>query len=68
MHLYVSFRLVVSNGGLPNSMVYLEQGKGGQNLVDLTKNALRRSFFQENQENTRPWNLTLLRLCKLIFC
>lgn len=36
MHLYVSFRLVVSNGGLPNSMVYLEQ-HGGQTLVDHRK-------------------------------
>lgn len=24
MHLYVSFKLVVSNGGLPSNMVYLE--------------------------------------------
>lgn len=33
MHLYVSFRLVVSNGGLPNSMVYLEQVRR-QKLAD----------------------------------
>lgn len=28
IHLYVSLRFVVSNGGLPNSIVYLFEGKG----------------------------------------
>lgn len=28
IHLYVSLRFVVSNGGLPNSIVYLFKGKG----------------------------------------
>lgn len=30
IHLYVSLRFVVSNGGLPNSIVYLFKSKGNQ--------------------------------------
>lgn len=30
IHLYVSFRFVVSNGGLPNSIVYLFKSKENQ--------------------------------------
>jgi len=30
IHLYVSLRFVVSNGGLPNSIVYLFKHKGNQ--------------------------------------
>lgn len=37
MHLYVSFRLVVSNGGLPSSMVYLEENEQQTFMVDCAK-------------------------------